>query len=178
MACLPLANLLNISEIALSKYSTLPVSEVVRKIIGCDKDMLDNPAILDFLQKEELNNIPDNLMKSMAPYSIDWTQLDRDQLQREQDPNELTREDQIFLETSYELHHYWKSRIRALVLTRNMQADYQDLIQKLTQVVKVADTIKASDSFKGILDVSPTPFPFTSNVNIHHANPWIRLFYR
>ncbi|KAF8427296.1 hypothetical protein EV426DRAFT_529656 [Tirmania nivea] len=140
-------------QIALSKYSTLPVSEVVRKIIGCDKEMLDNPAILDFLQKEELNNIPDNLMKSMASYSKDWTQPDRDQLQREQDPNELTREDQIFLETCYELHHYWKSRIRALVLTRNMQADYQDLIQKLTQVVKVADTIKASESFKGILDI-------------------------
>ena len=173
-----MANGLNVSEIALSKYSTLPVSEVIRKIVGCDKEMLDNPAILDFLLKEELNNIPDNLMKSMAPYSKDWTQPDRDQLQREQDPNELTREDQIFLETCYELHHYWKSRTRALVLTRNMQADYQDLIQKLTQVVKVADIIKASESFKGILDVCLTPFPFTANANIRHANFWNRLFYR
>lgn len=148
-----LANSLDTLEIALSKYSSLPVSEVVRKIIGCDKDMLDNPAILDFLMKEELNNIPDNLTKSMAPYSKDWTQPDRDQLQRDQDPNELTREDQIFLETCYELHHYWKSRTRALVLTRNMQADYQDLRQKLTQVVEVSDLIKGSESFKGILDV-------------------------
>lgn len=151
---LPLeANYITLIEIALSKYSSLPVSEVVRKIVGCDKDLLDNPAIMDFLQKEELNNIPDNLMKSMAPYSKDWTQPDRDQLQRDQDPNELTREDQIFLETCYELHHYWKSRIRALALTRSLQAEYQELIQKLSQVVKVADTLKNSESFKGILDV-------------------------
>ena len=153
-----IANVLTMLEIAFSKFSTLPVSEVVRKIVACDKDMLDNPAIMDFLAKDDLTNIPDNLMKSLAPYSKDWTQPDRDQLQREQDPGELTREDQVFLETCYELHHYWKSRIRALVLTRNMQPDYQDLIGKLTQVVKVSDTIKGSDTFKGILDVC-SPYP-------------------
>ena len=143
----------NVVEIALSKYASLPVEEVVRKIVACDKDMLDVAAILDFLQKDELNNIPDNLMKQMAPYSLDWAQPDREQLVREQDINELTREDQIFLQTCYELHHYWKSRTRALVLSRTMQQEYQELVGKLTQVVKVADAIKASENFKGILDV-------------------------
>lgn len=123
-------------------------------MIQCDKDFLDNGAILDFLQKDELSNIPDNLMKQMAPYSKDWTQPDRETLQRDQDPAELTREDQIFLETCYELHHYWKSRTRALVLTRTYQQDYAELIEKLTQVVKAADAVKGSESFRGVLDVS------------------------
>ncbi|KAI5804008.1 hypothetical protein DFH27DRAFT_480985 [Peziza echinospora] len=140
-------------QIALSKYASLPASEVARKIITCDKDMLDNPAILDFLQKDEMSNIPDNLMKQMAPYSKDWTQPDRDQLQRELDPSELTREDQIYLETCYELHHYWKSRTRALVMTRTMLPDYQELVGKLTQVMKVSDAIRESENFKGILDI-------------------------
>ncbi|KAF8471966.1 hypothetical protein BDZ91DRAFT_790995 [Kalaharituber pfeilii] len=140
-------------HIALSKFASLPAAEVIRKIIHCEKDILENPAIMDFLEKDELNNIPDNLMKQMAPYSKDWTQPDRDQLQREQDPNELTKEDQIFLETCYELHHYWKSRIRALVLTRTLHQDYQELVGKLTQVVRVADAIKESENFKGVLDI-------------------------
>ncbi|KAL7271000.1 hypothetical protein RUND412_006268 [Rhizina undulata] len=140
-------------QIALSRYSAIPPDQVVKKILLCDKDILDNAAIMDFLQKEELCNISDNLMKQLAPYSIDWTEADAEKHKREADPNELRREDQLYLETAYNLRHYWKSRVRALALTRSLDADYTELQSKLSQIVKVADTIRASKSFHGVLNV-------------------------
>lgn len=139
-------------QIALSRYSTLDAPAVIKKIIMCDKDVLDNPAILEFLQKQELSNIPDNVQKQMAPYGIDWT-ADKELQKREMDPNELTREDQIYLETAFDLHHYWRSRIRALVLTRTLDQDYTELVSKLTSVVKASDVIRDSKSFHKVLDL-------------------------
>ena len=47
--------------------------KVVQMIIHCDKEVLDNNVVMDFLQKDDLCNIPDNTTKLMAPYSKDWT---------------------------------------------------------------------------------------------------------
>ncbi|RPA78262.1 hypothetical protein BJ508DRAFT_329390 [Ascobolus immersus RN42] len=139
-------------QIALSRYSNLDAQAVSKKIIACDKDILDNSAILEFLQKNELANISDSIQKQLAPYSIDWT-ADKDLQKRELDPTELTREDQIFLETAFDLHHYWKSRIRALVLTRTLEPDYDDLSHKLTSIVEASDRVRESENFKAVLDL-------------------------
>lgn len=141
-------------QIALSKYAGLPVDQLVKKVFCCDKDMLDNSAIMDFLQKDELCNISDNLSKNLAPYSTDWTETDAEKQKRDADPSELRREDQIYLETAYNLHHYWKSRIRALALTRTLDPDYTELQGKLHQVVKVSDMVRESKAFHGVLNVS------------------------
>jgi cytokinesis protein len=140
-------------QIALSKYSAIPPMQVATKIISCDKDMLDNSAIMDFLQREELSNITDSMTKNFGPYAVDWTEPGTDGKKREADPNELRREDLIFLETAYNLHHYWKARIRALALTRSLDADYKELQGKLHQVVRVSDTVRACKPFHGVLNV-------------------------
>jgi cytokinesis protein len=120
-------------------------------IIHCDSEVLDNPVVMDFLIKEDMCNIPENTAKLMAPYSKDWTGPDASKENREQDPSELTREDQIYLQTAFELRHYWKSRIRALSLTRTFEVEYDEISEKLKQVVAVSESLRDSVSLMNVL---------------------------
>lgn len=120
-------------------------------VIHCDKDVLDNPVVMDFLQKDDLCNISDNTVKSMAPYSKDWTGPDAGTQTRELDPNDLTRQDQIYLYTAFELHHYWKSRMRALALTRSFELEYEEIHDKMHQVVTVSESLRDSVSLMNVL---------------------------
>lgn len=138
-------------QIALSKFSQFPVSDVIRMIIHCDKDILDNPVVMDFLQRDEMCNIPDNVDKLMAPYKRDWTEPGAASSEPDQDPAELTREDQLFLGTSYELNHYWRSRMRALALTRSFEHEYEYISSKLQEVVTVSETLRDSVALMNVL---------------------------
>ncbi|KAF2097169.1 hypothetical protein NA57DRAFT_77423 [Rhizodiscina lignyota] len=138
-------------HIAFSKFSQTSSDEIVRKIIHCDTSILSNDVVLDFLQKDDLVNIPDNTAKLMAPYSIDWEGADARTSAREQDPEELTREDQIFLYTAFELRHYWKSRMRALSLTHTYEAEYDEISSKLKEVVRVSESLRDSVNLMNVL---------------------------
>lgn len=120
-------------------------------IIHCDKTVLDNPVVMDFLQKDDLCNVPDNAAKQFAPYSKDWTGPNANKEEREQDPAELTREDQIYLQTAFELHHYWKSRMRALALTKSFESDYEEINSKIRQIVEVSESLRDSVSLMNVL---------------------------
>ncbi|KAM0713826.1 hypothetical protein Q7P37_010788 [Cladosporium fusiforme] len=150
-------DLMHTMQISLSKFSTLDANEIVRSIIHCDNEILDNSNVMDFLQLEHLCVIPDSVAKQMAVYSKDWTGPDAMQTEREADPNELTREDQIYLYTAYELHHYWKARMRALSLTRTYEPEYDEIANKLKHVVNVSeslrDSVKLMPVFGLILDI-------------------------
>lgn len=139
------------TEISLAKFSAYSVEKIVQMIIHCDKEVLDNQVVMEFLQKDDMCNVPENTAKLMAPYSKDWTGPDANKDNREMDPVELTREDQIYLQTAYELHHYWKSRIRALALTRSFEPDYDEISQKLKQVVAVSESLRDSVSLMNVL---------------------------
>lgn len=138
-------------HIAFAKFSSISEQEIVRRIIHCDSQLLSNDVVLDFLQKDDLCNIPDNMAKLMAPYSIDWEGADARTSTREQDPSELTREDQIFLYTAYELRHYWKSRMRALSLTRSYEPEYDEISAKLKEVVRVSESLRDSANLMNVL---------------------------
>ncbi|KAK1981702.1 hypothetical protein LZ30DRAFT_781811 [Colletotrichum cereale] len=138
-------------EIAFAKFSQVSVERIVQMIIHCDKDILDNTVVLDFLRKDDLCNIPDNTAKQMAPYSKDWTGANPDKADREQDPAELTRQDQIYLFTAFELHHYWKARMRALALTRSFEPDFDEITEKMRQVVNVSESLRDSVSLMNVL---------------------------
>lgn len=138
------SNLQQTFQIALAGFSQVAVEDLVRMIIHCDKEVMENNVVMDFLQRDDLCVIPDNTAKLMAPYSKDWTGADALKTPREQDPSELTREDQIYLYTAYELHHYWKSRMRALALSRSYEVEYDEISVKLRQVVEIADSLRDS----------------------------------
>lgn len=138
-------------HVSMAKFKNESADEVFRKIIHCDKEVLDNNVVMDFLQREDLCTIPENLQKIMAPYSKDWTGPDAAKSQREQDPAELTKEDQIYLQTAYELHHYWKARMRALALTRSYEQEYDEISKKLKDVVNVSEALRDSTSLMSVL---------------------------
>ena len=141
----------NFLEIALAKFSQHSVDKIVQMIIHCDSAVLDNQVVMDFLQKEDLCNVPDNTSKQMAPYSKDWTGPDASTQNRELDPADLTRQDQIYLYTAFELHHYWKSRMRALALTRSYEPEYEEISEKMRQVVSVSESLRDSVSLMNVL---------------------------
>ncbi|KAK6436212.1 hypothetical protein LTR95_007593 [Oleoguttula sp. CCFEE 5521] len=144
-------------QISLAKFSTRDAEEMTRMIIHCDHEILDNSTVMDFLQQDALCTIPDSTAKQMAPYSRDWTGPNPMSATREQDPADLTREDQIYLYTAYELRHYWKARMRALQLTRTFENEYDDLSAKLQQVVAVSRALRESETlmpvFRLILEI-------------------------
>lgn len=145
------SDLMKTWQISLAKFSQRPVDEIVRMIIHCDREMLENNVVMDFLQKEELCSIPDNTAKLMAPYSKDWTGPNAMATEREQDPTELTREDQLYLYTAFELHHYWKARMRALSLTKTFEPEYDEISAKLKEVVTVSESLRNSVSLLNVL---------------------------
>ena len=137
--------------ISLAKFSNSQADDIIRMIIQCDREILDNNVVMDFLQKEDMCSVPDNTAKLMAPYSRDWTGPDALQTPREQDPAELTREDQIYLATAFELGHYWKSRMRALVLTRTFEPEYDQISKQLREIVRVSESLRDSMALMNIL---------------------------
>jgi len=72
-------------NVSMAKFKNDPADDVIRKIIHCDKDVLDNVVVMEFLQREDLSTIPENLAKLMAPYSKDWTGPDAITSKREQE---------------------------------------------------------------------------------------------
>ena len=138
-------------QISMAKFSNVPADEVIRMIIHCDREVLDNNVVMDFLQKDDMCTIPDNTAKLMAPYSKDWTGPDAMRSNREHDPAELTREDQIYLQTAFELHHYWKARMRALALTKSFEPEYDHISQKLQEIVRVCESLRDSTSLMSVL---------------------------
>ncbi|KAL6702874.1 hypothetical protein ACN47E_000836 [Coniothyrium glycines] len=138
-------------QISMAKFSSFSVEEIVRMIIHCDTKILDDIVVMDFLQKNDFCDIPDNTAKLMAPYSKDWRGPNAGESKREQDPSELTREDQIYLYTAYELHSYWKSRMRALALTRTFEIEYDEISTKLLEVARVSESLRDSSSLISVL---------------------------
>lgn len=138
-------------QISMAKFSSFSVEEIVQMIIHCDKKILDDLVVMEFLQKNDFCDVPDNTAKLMAPYSKDWTVPNPAESKREQDPNELTREDQIYLYTAFELHSYWKSRMRALALTRTFETEYDEISNKLLEISRVSDSLRSSSSLISVL---------------------------
>lgn len=145
------ADMMRNFHVSMARFKNHSADEVVRMIIHCDRDVLENNVVMEFLQREDLCTIPENISKLMAPYSKDWTGPDAFSSKREQDPSELTREDQIYLQTAYELHHYWKARMRALALTRSFESEYDHISAKLKEIVEVSEAIRDSTSLMSVL---------------------------
>ena len=137
-------------QISLAKFSQKNEDEIIRMIIHCDKEVLDNPVVMNFLQKDDMCTIPENTAKLMAPYSKDWAGPDAMKTAREQDPNELTREDKIYLQTAYELGHYWKSRMRALSLTKTFEPEYDLISKQLRDVIAASEALRDSVSLMNV----------------------------
>lgn len=124
---------------------------LVEKILACAPEVMENTNVLEFLSRPELTDVTNNLARNFQPYSTDWT---RDVYESpEKDVTELARADQVFLLLCYNLQHYWKSRMRALLVISTYQRDYVDLVTKLRSMDAACDCIRDSKHFTRILEI-------------------------
>lgn len=137
--------------INLHSFNSLSDEEVIDKILRCDKDLLANPAILEFLGKDEITEVSNSLARNLEPYLTDYTSEEISK--PEKDPSELQRPDRIYLELIYNLQHYWKSRVRALKTIVNYEKDYDDLVTKLRSLDDAVDKIKHSKHLRSVFDI-------------------------
>lgn len=137
--------------INLHSFNNLSDEEVVDKILRCDKETLTNPAILEFLGKDEITEVSNSLARNLEPYLTDYTS---DEISKpEKDPSELQRPDRLYLELIYNLQHYWKSRVRSLKTIANYEKDYEDLVTKLRALDEAVEKIKHSKELRSVFDI-------------------------
>lgn len=137
--------------INLHSFNSLSDDELISKILRCDKEVVHNIAVLEFLGKEEVVEVSNNLARNLEPYATDYKVETPNK--PEKDPNDLQRADRVYLELMYNLQHYWKSRIRALKLVATYERDYEDLMHKLTSIDEAVDSIKNSKHLKGVFEI-------------------------
>lgn len=137
--------------INLHYYNNISDEEVIEKVLRCDKDVIENIAVLEFFGKEDIVEIPNTLARNLEPYSIDYKSGEINK--PEKDPNELQRADRIYLELVYNLQHYWKSRIRSLMVITNYIKDYDDLVKKLRLIEETVESINNSKHLKSVFEI-------------------------
>lgn len=135
--------------INLHMFSNLSVEELFTKILNCDELILENISVLEFFNSDGLNEIPDSVARNFRPYSVDYR---NPKLKAQKEADELERADRIFLEI-FNMHDYWKSRSRALLIMQTYKKDYRDLFEKLELLDQATNSIQSSESLKQILGI-------------------------
>ncbi|CAN3370780.1 formin Bni1p [Diutina catenulata] len=141
-------------SINLHAFNAVSDAALVDKILRCDSDVTSNVAVLEFLGKDEIVEVPASMARNLEPYSTDYTSGDgADAAKPEKDPSELQRPDRVYLELMYNLQHYWKSRIRALRVMANYEKDYEDTVGKLRQIDAAVEGIAKSHHLRKVFDI-------------------------
>ncbi|CEP64350.1 formin BNI1 LALA0_S11e02102g [Lachancea lanzarotensis] len=141
--------------INLHMYSSLTVQELVTKVLKCERDFLSTPSVIEFLSKQEIVEVSNNLARNFAPYTVDWEGVKSidESKPPEKDPSELQRADQIYLELFVNLQSYWPSRMRALKVITTYEREYNELVEKLRLIDRATCAIQQSESLRSILDI-------------------------
>jgi cytokinesis protein len=71
----------------------------------------------------------------------------------DKDPEELSKNDRIYLELFFNLDGYWKARMRGLQLRRNFYSMYDDFRKKLGIIQEASQSLRNSTTFRELLDV-------------------------
>lgn len=138
-------------SINLHAFNNLTDEELIFKVLDCDPDINENSAVLEFFIKEEIVEITNSLARNFEPYSTNYKS--EKVVKPDKDSNELQRPDRIFLELIYNLQHYWKSRIRALIMILHFEKDYTDLVKKLKLIDEAVEAVKNSKHLKKVFQI-------------------------
>ncbi|OEJ86043.1 Protein BNI1 [Hanseniaspora osmophila] len=141
--------------INLHAFASLSTTELVKKVLNCDKEFLNSVSVIEFLSKSEICTVSVNLARNYAPYMTDWESVSKVEEAKppEKDITELQRPDQVYVSLMVNLQSYWFSRMRAITLLTSFEKEYSDLVVKLRKIDRAVDSIKNSDNLKGVFDV-------------------------
>lgn len=138
-------------QINLHSFSSLSDEQLINKILRCDRSLLENVNVIEFLGKQELCEIPHNMTRNLEPYRTIWTR--GSEQFPDKDPNELDRSDRIYLELFFNLQEYWSSRMRALRVISTYEKEYSDLVHKLRAIDDATESIQNSQHLRKVFDV-------------------------
>lgn len=138
-------------SINLHAFNSFSDEDFVAKVLRCDKDVIQNHAVLEFFGKDEIVEVTNSMARNFEPYSTNFK--DGDKSKPEKDPAELQRPDRIYLELMYNLQHYWKSRVRALNLLCHYEKDYEDLVHKLRSIDEAVEGLKNSQNLRSLFGI-------------------------
>jgi hypothetical protein len=163
-----------LAEVALYAYTLLGPIEIVIKVLHCVPEIIESDTIMNFLADEKVSDneaivlpspgIPSMLTRvqknALTPYRTDWTggkaaKKDASLRKVDKDPEELSKNDRIYLELFYNLDGYWKARMRGLQLRRNFHSMYDDFRKKLGIIQEASQSLRNSTTFRELLDVYP-----------------------
>ncbi|SCU95350.1 LAMI_0F02124g1_1 [Lachancea mirantina] len=141
--------------INLHMYSSIEPDEVVNKILRCDRDFLETPSVIEFLSKQEITEVSNNLARNFAPYSTDWEGIKSvgDERAPERDVTELQRADQLYLALIVNLQSYWTSRMRAIKMITTFEKEYVELVNKLRSLDAAVSAVQNSEYLRNVFDV-------------------------
>ncbi|OLL25665.1 Cytokinesis protein sepA [Neolecta irregularis DAH-3] len=142
-------NLRQAMDINLRPWVNIPELEFVRKVLRCEKDVLENSVVMNFLGDEKIWR-NETLAHKLISYSTDWSSQKN---KPTSNPDELDRNDRIWLELCYNLRPYWGRRMAALNMTQSFQESYQIFVADIKLFSRASDAIRKSQCFREILDV-------------------------
>lgn len=128
-------------------FNDLGVQEIVAELMSVSR-RVRNPVLLEFLLKDEVLEIPNSVTRQLTPYSTRFE--DGEVREPEKNVEDLERNDQIYLQTVFDLQHYWRQRTRAILMTCTFEKEYSDLVTKLTSVDAACETLKNSEMLRRI----------------------------
>lgn len=138
-------------SINLHMFSSLSDEQLVNKILRCDRSVLENVSVIEFLSRPELNEIPNGLARNLEPYRTYYTR--GSEKAPEKDPNDLHRSDRIYLELFYNLQDYWPSRMRAVKVVTSYEKEYTELVTKLRAIDEATESIQNAVHLRRVFDI-------------------------
>ena len=136
--------------VSFHRWNHLSIDELVGKILRCEDDFYTSEMV-EFLADEKLFN-QEQSKKQLQPYAENWLE-GGNRFDADKDPEELQREDRIYLATFVELHHYWQRRIGCLKLKDTLDRSYDELAEQISLVTRTAISLRKSQSFREVLNV-------------------------
>lgn len=136
--------------VSFHRWNHLTIDDLVAKLLRCDDDLYTSEMV-EFLADEKLFN-QEQSKKQLQPYAANWLE-GGNRFDANKDPEELQREDRIYLATFVELQHYWQRRIGCLKLRDTLERNYDELADQISLVTNAAISLRKSQSFREVLNV-------------------------
>ncbi|CCK72841.1 formin BNR1 KNAG_0L02250 [Huiozyma naganishii CBS 8797] len=138
--------------INLHMFSNLSVDEFVKKVLGCDNDIIKNVPVLEFFNREELGAISSSTLRKYAPYCVQYfPEPDASNHTTFEPLPPLERGDEIFLKLCYVLRDYWSVRSHCLLVVCTYEKDYYDIVYKLQKLEDAMRRLKESTALQNFL---------------------------
>ncbi|BFZ55129.1 hypothetical protein PYCC9005_002168 [Savitreella phatthalungensis] len=136
--------------VAFHRWNAFSLEDLVGKLLRCEDDVYTSEMV-DFLADDKLYN-QDQSKKQLQPYAANWLE-GGNRFDPNKDPDELQREDRIYLATFVELGHYWQRRMGCLKMRDTLERNYDELAEQISLITRTAISLRKSQSFREVLNV-------------------------